>query len=214
MKERPMIFSAESVRAILAGTKSQTRRVVKLEPWLTKSGGELSRAWPDKALGVTPCLQVPCPDGTVQRLRNPWHWPEPSYLWVREKFWIVELPGEGVGNPFLVYDDEMGKKPSPREVRYWPLSVEQIITGMRWGAHPSIHMPRWASRLTLEITNVRVERLASITEADARAEGVQANPSAIQAYGELWNSINGKKPGCDWAANPWVWCVEFKREVL
>ncbi len=94
-------------------------------------------------------------------------------------------------------------------------------------ALPSIHMPRWASRITLEVISVRVERLQNISEDDAKAEGIQANEAglflfnkgdgsslvcetAVAAYRELWELING--PG-SWEKNPWVWCVEFKRVV-
>ena len=87
----------------------------------------------------------------------------------------------------------------------------------RW--RPSIHMPRWASRITLEITNVRVERLQDISEEDAKAEGCRiwkgvpgdGEMSATQAFVRLWDSINGKKPGRTWRDNPWVWVIEFRR---
>jgi hypothetical protein len=85
---------------------------------------------------------------------------------------------------------------------------------LRW--KPSIHMPRWASRITLEITGVRVERLRAISEADAYREGIPAWTDPAQTFnasvrfGELWDSINGKRPGCAWADNPWVWVLEFR----
>ncbi|MDR2981151.1 MAG: hypothetical protein LBV12_02765 [Puniceicoccales bacterium] len=78
-------------------------------------------------------------------------------------------------------------------------------------------MPRWASRITLEVTGIRVERLREISEEDAIAEGVRigmgAMPyfSCLDAFKALWDSINGKRPGCSWEANPWVWPVEFRR---
>ena len=79
---------------------------------------------------------------------------------------------------------------------------------------PSIHMPRWASRILLEVTEVRVQRLQDIQEQDALAEGVTVEVREIgakQPFKELWQSINSKRPGCDWQSNPWVWCVSFKR---
>ena len=82
---------------------------------------------------------------------------------------------------------------------------------------PSIYMPRWASRITLEVTSVRVERLQAITEEGAKAEGMgsvlegTACPRYLQAFEKLWESINGNRPGCDWASSPWVWVVQFKR---
>jgi hypothetical protein len=87
----------------------------------------------------------------------------------------------------------------------------------RW--RPSIHMPRWAARLLLDVTGVRVERLRAISEADAVAEGIDEEMDAnglrrapVPTYARLWNSINGKRPGCSWADNPWVWVVSFRRD--
>lgn len=214
VKERPILFSGEMVRAILDGRKTQTRRVVKVPKWIEKLGGDLDRAFPDKAFGVTPCLQVPCSvDGSVQRLRNPWMWPSPIRLWVRETWnhYDIWTPGpEGYGKAIYRATDEPGKQ---------------------GGWRPSIFMPRWASRITLKITNVRVERLNEISDADALAEGMSpmegncgffwkdGEPQEIPCceccdtpklrFAELWDTINGKKH--PWSSNRWVWVIEFKK---
>lgn len=134
-------------------------------------------------------------------------------LWVRESFWIAEVEGQGIGNQFLVYDEEMNKEPHPSKLR--------PTFDMKWGHNPSIHMPRWASRLTLEITNARVERLQKISTQDAMNEGLAPNTmpqrdndpyckidGTIRAFGQLWDSIYVKDT---WEKNPWVWVIEFKR---
>ena len=218
MKERPIIFSAPMIRAILSGVKTQTRRVVKVPQWLERQSPDMKQAFADKAFGVTPCLQVPCADGSVQRLRNPWHWPEPSRLWVRETFAPCLGGAEGPDNPTLYRaDNESGH-------------YERLT----WKS--PIFMPRWASRITLEITNVRVERLQEISEADAKAEGAVYHDNGLNqfkqkregwsmtgetdwnkclgtarfAFGNGWNSLNAKR-GYSWASNPHVWVIEFKK---
>lgn len=197
MTERPILFSAPMVRALLAGTKTQTRRVVKLPRSL--AAGDLERAWPDKLWGVTPGLHVPMPDESSQRLRNPWGWPEQSKLWVRET-WAQNRnqTSDTKEDRSVVYRADGGERAMDNGIE------------LRW--RPSIHMPRWASRITLWITDVRVERLRDISQADAMAEGVSVDSpatfQAVAAYKDLWESING--PG-SWDANPWVWVVEFKR---
>lgn len=219
IKERPIIFSGESVRAILDGTKTQTRRVVKMPRWLERTGGDLTNAFADKAFGVTPCLQVPCvhPDGdtSVQRLRNPWNWPEPSRLWVRET-WTCHWDDDLQDFKGYLY------RADGREVYH--------VDGPGISPWTSpIHMPRLASRITLEITDVRVERLQDISEEDAKAEGVErcgyAGLTVIPAacflggvfpiecyrygFGIAWDKINGKTH--PWQSNPWVWCLSFKK---
>lgn len=195
MKERPIPFSAPMINAILAGHKSQTRRGVKLPKEL--SGGDLSRAWPDKMFGVTPGLHVPMPDESVQRLRNPWGWPEPSRLWVRET-WSLAFESAVIPHPDgVIYRADEGNAD-------WD---------GRW--KPSIFMPRWASRITLEITGVRVERLQDISRGDAMAEGcpfpnMMHGDDPRQWYAGLWEDINGNTPA-EWKANPWVWVIEFRR---
>lgn len=187
-KERPILFSGEMVKAILDGRKTQTRRVIKMPNWIKRLGGDLEKGFPDKAFGVTPCLQVPClVDGSVQRLRNPWEWPEPSRLWVRETF--------------QPYGDGFAYRATPA-----------VPENANW--KPSIFMPREASRIDLEITNVRVERLNDITQRDCIREGIAPHDGVRDGverdtFVELWDEIDGKKH--PWSSNPWVWVVEFKK---
>lgn len=193
MKERPILFSAPMVQAILDGSKTQTRRVVKPQP---SSGDHFG--FDDKQR-----LQVPAWYG-LWLLACPYGQPG-DRLWVRET-WAAPDHGAQLGFDVLAFR---------------ATHSDSEIPGGRW--RPSIHMPRWASRITLEVTGVRVERLQDISEADAMAEGVwrtvsghysygdEYNPSyatACDAFRGLWESING--PG-SWEANPWVWVVEFKR---
>ncbi len=212
MKERPILFSAPMVKAILSGSKSQTRRVVKPQPpanahqvetwhhpdtkprfftWTT--AGEISDQWEP----------LPCPYGQPG-----------EKLWVRESFARIDVQTR----PWIETDYRATYKHGDR------LGDTLGITN-RWT--PSIYMPWHASRITIEVTGVRVERLQDISEADAAAEGITPYPghpgrwlsehrpglrypSAITAYRDLWEeSING--PSSSWDANPWVWVVEFKR---
>ncbi len=219
MKERGILFSAPMVRAILAGTKTQTRRVVK-----------------HRAFGAS---DTPGYDWTFRNPRTGGCWNDVSHarmlelcpygvigdrLWVRETWQAWERVSHE-------YDEW---EPLDRERRAgatwaeWldehrpPDSIEYRATSESQGPWtPAIHMPRWASRILLEVTGVRVERLQAITEADAKAEGVRPFPLDLEgdcwtdgtyrtAYNYLWNEINGWNPN-SWVANPWVWVVEFKR---
>ncbi|MDT9874100.1 hypothetical protein [Enterobacter cloacae] len=187
MKERGMIFNSEMVRAILDGRKTQTRRIMKNQP-----AGD----YPD-----TPAL-IRSVDGGFQ-----WygHYGESSIfncpfgavgdrIWVRETFSPVPDHEEPAGCSAILYAAD-GNGPYGKWV-------------------PSIHMPRWASRLTLEITEVRVERLQAITLGDICKEiGCGLYDFRPATYGfqvreELWKSIYGEE---NWQANPWVWVIEFKR---
>ena len=177
MKERPILFSAPMVRALLAGTKTQTRRIVKAR----------DLEWMDVHQGLRePDNAERCPYGQPG-----------DRLWVRETFGHFER-NENFAPGCEVFYRADGES----------LAVE------RW--RPSIHMPRWASRITLEVTGVRVERLQDISEADATAEGVSAIPDEMRRatprcdFQALWQSINGPD---SWAANPWVWIVEFRRSA-
>ena len=193
-RERPVLFSGAMVRAILAGTKTQTRRVIApVQP---------------REDGLWPAGRDPVPDCPFGRAGDT--------LWVRETW-----------------------GPLAGGVTYRATANTESPDGNRW--RPSIHMPRWASRLSLEIVSVRVERLQAITGEDAAAEGITiklgaapgtfaipvSDPGFTQAlppgplttltesavarawFASLWDSINGARS--PWDANPWVWVVSFRR---
>ena len=213
MTERPILFSGPMVRAILDGHKTQTRRVISTQPdaegWRTDGHGawypytETSGTW---GIGVPGDL-ISCPYGAPG-----------DRLWVRETW----SPWSGV-----VDCGEAAKLRDARAQMPWACILygadrawskqQPADNGGKW--RPSIHMPRWASRLTLAVTAVRVERLQAITEEDALAEGVSPAPFCksgrppglehVEAYEDLWTAINGKR--APWARNPWVWVVEFTR---
>jgi hypothetical protein len=202
MNDRPILFSAEMVRAILDGRKTQTRRKMSVQPWPDASvtvehyhptvidrhgdmqpGKEIFGAhWDDGEYGLR------CPYGAPG-----------DKLWVRET-WAGHASGIDYAADFAV-----------------------ICLPQAGPWRPSIHMPRWASRITLRITDIRVERLQDISVADAKAEGCEspltgaeapaAGPGVFLAdertsFAILWNKIKG--PGA-WSANPWVWAVAFER---
>lgn len=220
-KERPILFSAPMVRALLDGSKTQTRRIVKHQPpkdWSVGGYGELNGY--DKEGELSPDIVIGWgafnEDGDYG-IKCPYGQPG-DRLWVREKYWVVERLRAGDHSPYLIYDEEWDRG-LPNE------SAPLRPCGLKFGPHPSIHMPRWASRITLEITDIRVERLNDISEADADAEGFGGDfPQVVmpeifdpnkdwghltlpQCYARLWESINGLG---SWATNPWVWAVSFK----
>jgi hypothetical protein len=190
VKERPILFSAPMVRALLAGKKTQTRRIVK------------PRKDRDFGCEIAPCELA----GEVNagEYRNAYCAPG-DRLWVRERGWIAQSKTAFI--PFV--GNEQGATPTSPN-------------GDPYKVCPSIHTPRWASRITLEVTAVRVERLQDISVQDAVAEGAPPSHPSIDAvsrefgypdfprswYGQLWEQINGPD---SWDANPWVWVVEFKR---
>jgi hypothetical protein len=190
MKERPILFSGPMVRAILDGTKTQTRRIIKSAKhpfghWLIPD--EIVKEF----LGRTCAIR--CPYGIPG-----------DRIWVRET-WAPERDGTGC-------PDDTGIL-----YRATDPGWDNEETGLRW--RPSIHMPRAASRILLEITDVRVERLQNITPEDCRAEGHPAEPwrsdnqevhddAACDWFSDLWIEINGLD---SWNSNPWVWVVSFKR---
>lgn len=208
MKERPILFSGAMVRALLAGSKTQTRRVVKRQPWASCL---IEEGMDGEAPFIYSALHGEGPGHDVQESRSPCTCPygKPGdRLWVRETFDF--LPDGGPDEPqacVIVYWATGSTEP-----RSAPESYNPMIYG-REKVRPSIHMPRWASRITLEVTGVRVERLHGITRGDAMAEGcpfpnMAQGPDPRDWYAELWGAING--PG-NWDANPWVWVVEFRR---
>ena len=211
LKERPILFSAPMVRATLEGRKTVTRRAIKVQPHIDASGnfcvgssnyGQNGYGKPVTKHFVNGC----CPYGKPG-----------DRLWVRETF--IDLRGTGVEH-----------RPDPDG----PLQRYAYAADCRPGSHsdearkdfglkykPSIHMPRAACRILLEITDVRVERLQDITYEQAVAEGVHRGPLRewcasdeggachkypVPAFRDLWQSVGG-----NWDANPWVWVVEFKR---
>lgn len=223
MKERPIIFSAPMVRAILAGTKTQTRRIVR--DYSPGAGGD-SPTWRLLHDGRWyPIVEDGTPHSSVRGggARCPYGAPG-DRLWVRETWQAIRVsidPETGYGDDVRAAD----KIPSDSQHGYW--GVAYAATDPQANEHrddrgfvwrPGIHMPRWASRITLEITDVRVERLQDISGMDAKREGVSVPAHlphdgadldyARREYRRLWQSING--PG-SWDANPWVWVIEFKK---
>ncbi len=198
MRELPILFSAPMVRAILAGTKTQTRRPLSYQP---TSAPEVYRAHKDRALTRPVIAATWIKDGESHCCPCPFGVPG-DRLWVRETFcddWhmergVIEYRADG------------------------ELDSDMFDAGCTW--RPSIHMPRWASRITLEVTGVRVEELQEISYEDAKAEGVEFwrnNGSLTELppcsqhryeFEDLWTSINGAD---SWNANPWVWVVSFRR---
>jgi len=189
MKERPILFSAPMVRSILDGRKKQTRRVAK--------GAALDALAPDM---FTP-EYVALPENSYCPYGVPG-----DRLWVRETWlpdppidgWSGDIEWNGCGRP-------ISGVPEPyRKPQHCIFREGWTGSDLRW--RPGIHMPRWASRITLEITKIRVERLQKITLDDCLAEGI----STRVAYRELWEKLNSAR-GFGWEGNPWVWVLEFKQ---
>lgn len=224
MKERGMIFNSEMVRAILDGRKTQTRRIMKVQPESNQLG----------LLLIT--------DSTKHSDIGKYHWAESNATGNHVRSKLFSSPFGAVGERIWV-----------REAYRFPASLDDVsptgvgemavATGYRkpWAPtfyeftgtfsdgwkgfetppkvsdagklRPSIHMPRWASRILLEITDVRVERLKSISDRDALREGCSAadmksGDCVADVFARLWASIYGAE---SWNANPWVWVIEFKR---
>ena len=230
IKERPILFKAAMVNAILSGQKTMTRRIVKpqLNYELVGHNGMFGYYAGNEMDGHVLKQEVKCPFGQIG-----------DHLWVRENFsgYNPEPYSDGPNPPRLW--------PPETPIHYWadgePKEGDWTIL------KPSIHMPRIFSRLTLKITNVRVERLQDISEDDALAEGIvedtvivgcncnggrhteemgiryghpdsECFEDAVDAFRDLWDSINGRprKGGADisWDANPFVWVVEFERIAI
>lgn len=219
MKEHPILFSAPMVRAILEGRKNQTRRPIKWKRTKYQSIEERDDGtlWPWRETEDAQDYWYPCPYGQPG-----------DHLWVREAWQGPLLESDEQVDEFRQSPD-IYKKPGFCAYRATDTLDAIDENGKELGWRPSIHMPRWASRILLEITGVRVERLQDISEDDAKAEGADclvtenctAENRALLAmplmddatpyrngYALLWESINGDG---SWAANPWVWVVKFKR---
>lgn len=196
--ERPILFNAEMVKAILDGRKTQTRRIVKPQP-------ELGKPWKHGWIVDPEIMDIPvafCPYG--QRSDS---------LWVRETFfyeWPHDYPPDDMRDCRIVY--------RATEPDYIDGEMREANPAYRWS--PSIHMPRWASRLTLENTGVRVEQVQDISRNDVIAEGIgqytfamgvlaDDPPDPRWKFIELWDSINAKR-GFGWDVNLWVWVIKFE----
>lgn len=211
MKARPILFNGAMVNVILDGSKTQTRRVVKPQPVFVckKTAEHLGQPVISKAPNWDLENFIKSPYGKVG-----------DQLWVRETWNHDCYPYPISDNPIFHYradyfDDPLGA------------DLELSKDGIRRKWFPSIHMPRKASRIQLEITDIRVERLNEISECDAKAEGITPNDvrqmwlfgatiedraaiykhAAVEPFRTLWESINGEG---SWATNPWVWVIEFK----
>lgn len=218
VKERPIPFSAPMVRAIQEGRKTVTRRPVRVQP---RSKGDIGSYGPGQPF-------IRHPDPTKRNPECPYGRPG-DRLWVRETWGVISGSFDQMGNLIDWEPDRPAK--AIREMRfgrgYYSGHVVYAADGpCEWAGDedgggdprsawkPSIHMPRAASRILLEIIDVRVERLQDITDEQAKAEGADC-PVAdhLEAawrvqFQRLWESINGPEA---WAINPWVWVVEFKQ---
>ena len=196
MKEHPVLFSGAMVRAILEGRKTQTRRVVKPQPECATACGGLT--WPissplrgngikiylDNGRNLSTTLSL-CPYGKPG-----------DRLWVRET-WLPFDADHVIGGKEWAYRADCGADSE----------ALRLEMGYRW--RPSIHMPRRASRITLEVTDVRVQRVQEISAEDIQSEGIELVGNYRAHFRELWDSINSAR-GYGWSTNPWVWAISFK----
>jgi len=232
MIEKPILFSGAMVRAILDGRKIQTRRIIKNQ---NLSGAPRSFKAYDLAEGGYGF------ENDDDIWKSPYGKPG-DQLWVRETWRVGAWKKEGLvavdyaADNFpreewlKVTDSEQFERLSQQSTDDAIKANTPIINDRfhwefgkaptRW--RPSIHMPRWAARIFLRVTDIRVERLQEITGADVFAEGVDNGKSnhtmgsryenmQRMAFEDLWDSINGNREGCSWEDNPWVWVVEFER---
>lgn len=207
VRERPIIFGAESVRAIFDGSKTQTRRVFKFPKHMEREGSDWVKSiqedgggnwipWSTDAPGVAEFTKRAYPNG--EGIPCPYGKPG-DRLWVREAYHVTPL----------------GRLHKDRWSVCYAADEEGCNVSGAW-ANP-MFMPRWASRIDLELTAVRVERLQDITGNDAREEGVcrgDTTPRSglyrINQYREAWDRLNAKR-GFGWDSNPFVWCISFRR---
>jgi hypothetical protein len=244
VRERPILFSGPMVRAILDGKKTQTRRVVNPQPVLNLDTDDVAEIGSPESLvlgyfsGSTP-YRWSAKDGSPEETPCPYGIPS-DRLWVRET-WATgkALDGKspkkiatscldaGYAKPWApIWYEADGSRPDNE--------TANTFEG-KGKSRPSIFMPRWASRILLDVVDVRVERLNDISEMDARAEGISQvtfipddgfppslgymvgkddgksplHTSAKECFKKLWDDINGER--APWSSNPWVWVVTFKR---
>lgn len=213
MRKRPILFSAEMVRAILEGRKTQTRRIVKRPKTILgmpfPHEFEIDQEYPFSNNPVGVRWSRPGESNRGAIFSCP-HGQPGDRLWVRESCWLY-----GCWQP---ESDYCSRSFHPMEKRVAYQATDQKPTDgltlyREWRGTSSIHMPRWASRIDLEITGVRVGRLQEISRGDCMAEGcpfpnMQKGPNPQDWFADLWKSLHGPE---SWAANPWVWVIEFRR---
>lgn len=203
MKERPIPFTAPMIQAILEGRKTQTRRIVKPQPEIRIGHQSWDMGSEIMLWGKRPIIHTIARHG--REIMAAKYCP---YGQIGDRLWVRE----GLERSFDEND--------PWGVTYRADRV--VIPGRQWDWIPlslsARYMPRWASRITLEITDIRVERVQEISEADVLAEGCkylayrcaeEMKPCDPEEYSDLWDMINGKT--YPWASNPWIWVISFKR---
>lgn len=209
MSIRPIIFSTPMIRAILDGRKTQTRRLLRIPAHLDGEDAELQHFH-----GVGPGIAAPMRDNPEHRCGVFPPYAVGDALWVREAWWnVCAADGATVTAP--------GSHPG-RDAAFFVADHQEFPPCPHYRKRPSIHMPRWASRLTLSVTEVRVQRLHDIGEYDAREEGAarllmddegkfyeQTNGTHRCGFAGLWESINGERKGAGWDDNPWVVALTF-----
>lgn len=230
MSVKPILFSGPMVKALLEGRKTQTRRVLKGVPSMPEANCHPN----SKQRHSKPYLDAYCSERrTAQNPRGmscDWCWWQVDDRMCPPTFKVKHAPGDVlyVREAWNGYIEKISGTTGAPFVSYRATDEGDYLPGMKW--KPSIHMPRWASRITLPVTNVRVERLQDISEEDAKAEGAEEQfrtvvpidgkplgckapyhmPCSYRAgFANLWNSLNAKR-GYGWDANPWVSVTEWK----
>lgn len=235
MKERPILFNGEMVRAVLGGWKTNTRRVIKPQPWSVMPPRHMEPVWP---YGFK-YYEGSDSQGEPFAMKSPYGQPG-DQLWVRETCRAEEFPcGDDVvrypaDNGYIAIENTSDAADKWVDLNHYGFKKNNT----RGNNVPSIHAPRWTSRIDLKVTGVHVERVQDITTDAIKAEGVQIPVSPegkpllrvtgpfppcdyldddtsgdswlLAHWISLWESIN-KKRGFAWDTNPWVWVVEFKR---
>lgn len=229
MTERPIIFNGDMVRAILRGEKTQTRRPVKPQPatgCIYSINGAHNAALHLTDAGCQVRYIPPTGRSKDHLLLCPFGQPG-DRLWVRETWRLADPDGddavsEDVYGPYAPFVGGNGSRKIRWRVIYRATSPESHPKYGKALWTPSIHMPRWASRITLEIIDVRVERVQDINESEAQAEGVRpafshpgldgvvSQPSYRWGFWRLWDKLYAER-GLGWDVNPWVWAITFRR---
>ena len=207
METKPILFSGPMVRALLDGRKTQTRRVLKPDgrPDGLEPNGEVCHYYGDHRLGA-------CLEGSTYVQRLPYA--PGDLLWVRETWQAHSWASDCVTIRYRAQEKTVGFTDQIEQIAY-PEGNKNTFKFVapkgpdHW--RPSIHMPRWASRLTLRVTDVRVQRVREISEGDARHEGIPNARYAVRpdlSFRDLWDSLNAPR-GYGWDANPWVAAYTF-----